>query len=442
MANKKISELTAVVTLPDAALITAVDLTRAAGDQNVKIAKSDLITGGGGAVDSVNTQIGVVVLDTDDIADTATNRYTNDTDVTRLANTSGTNTGNEEGDRATITNVIPITNIAGSNYNFNTANTETAYTVTRNSVINQWCQTFINTLTKPTLTLGGVTFTEVGGIGWTASTDLYLYLRDLGVDGIHYSFLPKAVGSGGGTAPTTNKFIPIGLGDLTTSITVGTTKGYFRMPYGATLVGATVSLLDAGTVTGIDIDILREGISILSTNLTTDATEDSSSTASIPMVISDATLNFDDAITFDFIGVPTAGKGVIVTLELTQNVVVGTENYEYIPIPLSDLTSDLTVGVDKGYFDMPYAGTLIDAVISLKDGGTVNGITVDINKNAVSVLSTKITTDTTETTSVTATTPLVISDAVLAVNDRLTFDFDIVPTSAKVAILTLTINPA
>ena len=199
MANKKISELTAVVTLPDAALITAVDLTRAAGDQNVKIAKSDLITGGGGAVDSVNTQIGVVVLDTDDIADTATNRYTNDTDVTRLANTSGTNTGNEEGDRATITNVIPITNIAGSNYNFNTANTETAYTVTRNSVINQWCQTFINTLTKPTLTLGGVTFTEVGGIGWTASTDLYLYLRDLGVDGIHYSFLPKAVGSGGGT---------------------------------------------------------------------------------------------------------------------------------------------------------------------------------------------------------------------------------------------------
>ena len=149
MANKKISELTAVVTLPDAALITAVDLTRAAGDQNVKIAKSDLVTGG------------------------------------------------VEGDRATITNVIPITNIAGSNYNFNTANPETAYTVTRNSVINQWCQVFINSATEPTLTLGGVTITEVGGSGWVANTDLYLYLRDLGVDGIHYAFLPKAVGSGG-----------------------------------------------------------------------------------------------------------------------------------------------------------------------------------------------------------------------------------------------------
>ena len=55
------------------------------------------VTGGGGtgAVDSVNTQTGVVVLDTDDIEDTATNRYTNDTDITRLANTEGTNTGDQ-----------------------------------------------------------------------------------------------------------------------------------------------------------------------------------------------------------------------------------------------------------------------------------------------------------------------------------------------------------
>lgn len=46
-------------------------------------------------VDSVNAQTGIVVLDTDDISDTATNRYTNDTDIARLANTSGTNTGDE-----------------------------------------------------------------------------------------------------------------------------------------------------------------------------------------------------------------------------------------------------------------------------------------------------------------------------------------------------------
>lgn len=47
-------------------------------------------------VDSVNGQTDAVVLDTDDITDTATNRYTNDSDITRLANTSGTNTGDQD----------------------------------------------------------------------------------------------------------------------------------------------------------------------------------------------------------------------------------------------------------------------------------------------------------------------------------------------------------
>jgi hypothetical protein len=50
----------------------------------------------GGTVNSVNGQTGTVVLDTDDVSDTATNRYTNDTDITRLANTSGTNTGDQD----------------------------------------------------------------------------------------------------------------------------------------------------------------------------------------------------------------------------------------------------------------------------------------------------------------------------------------------------------
>jgi hypothetical protein len=60
--------------------------------------------GGGGAVDSVNGQTGAVVLDTDDIADTATNRYTNDTDIARLANTSGNNTGDQD-----LSGLVPYT---------------------------------------------------------------------------------------------------------------------------------------------------------------------------------------------------------------------------------------------------------------------------------------------------------------------------------------------
>ena len=53
-------------------------------------------SGGGGSVTSVNAQTGAVVLDTDDINDTATNRYTSDSDITRLASTSGTNTGDQD----------------------------------------------------------------------------------------------------------------------------------------------------------------------------------------------------------------------------------------------------------------------------------------------------------------------------------------------------------
>ena len=47
-------------------------------------------------VTSVNGEVGDVVLTSDDVADTASNRYTNDSDITRLANTSGTNTGDQD----------------------------------------------------------------------------------------------------------------------------------------------------------------------------------------------------------------------------------------------------------------------------------------------------------------------------------------------------------
>ena len=46
-------------------------------------------------VDSVNGKIGVVVLDTDDISE-GTNKYTTQSDINRLANTSGTNTGDQD----------------------------------------------------------------------------------------------------------------------------------------------------------------------------------------------------------------------------------------------------------------------------------------------------------------------------------------------------------
>lgn len=110
------------------------------------------------------------------------------------------------------------------------------------------------------------------------------------------------------------KEIQIACSDLTTDITTGTTKAYFRMPYAMTVTEVRVSLLTAGTTTGITVDINEGGVSILSTLLTTDATEKTSTTATTAAVISDSALADDAEITIDFDAVPTGGQGVIVTL--------------------------------------------------------------------------------------------------------------------------------
>lgn len=112
-------------------------------------------------------------------------------------------------------------------------------------------------------------------------------------------------------------------------------------------------------------------------------------------------------------------------------------DYDYIQIAASDLTTDITTGTTKAYFRMPYAATLSDVRVSLLAAGTTTGITVDINENGTTVLSTKLTTDATEKTSTTATTAAVISDNALADDAEITIDFDAVPTNGQGVIVTL-----
>lgn len=67
----------------------------------------------GGAVDSVNAKTGVVVLDADDIGDASTtNKFTSEADINRLANTNGTNTGDET--TATIQTKRPLKTVNGN----------------------------------------------------------------------------------------------------------------------------------------------------------------------------------------------------------------------------------------------------------------------------------------------------------------------------------------
>lgn len=74
----------------------------------------------------------------------------------------------------------------------------------------------------------------------------------------------------------------------------------FRMPYAFTLTGVRASLTTAqATGSILTIDINEAGVSVLSTPITIDNTERTSTTAATPPVISDAALADDAEITID-----------------------------------------------------------------------------------------------------------------------------------------------
>lgn len=120
--------------------------------------------------------------------------------------------------------------------------------------------------------------------------------------------------SGGGGAPTES--IIIACSDETTALTTGTAKVTLRMPYAFTVTGVRASLTTAQASGSIfTVDINEGGASILSTKLTIDNTEKTSTTAATAAVISDSALADDAEITIDIdqVGDGTA-KGLKVVL--------------------------------------------------------------------------------------------------------------------------------
>lgn len=108
----------------------------------------------------------------------------------------------------------------------------------------------------------------------------------------------------------------IAASDETTALTTGTAKVTFRMPYAMNVTAVRASLSTAQTSGSIlTVDINEGGNSILSTKLTIDNTEKTSTTATTPAVISDSVLADDAEITIDIdqVGDGTA-KGLKVTL--------------------------------------------------------------------------------------------------------------------------------
>ena len=108
----------------------------------------------------------------------------------------------------------------------------------------------------------------------------------------------------------------IACSDESTAVTTGASKVTFRMPYAMTLTSVRASVTTAPTGSSLIIDINEGGASILSTKLSIDAGEKTSTTAASAAVLSDTSLADDAEITVDFdqVGSTIAGTGVKIWL--------------------------------------------------------------------------------------------------------------------------------
>lgn len=110
-------------------------------------------------------------------------------------------------------------------------------------------------------------------------------------------------------------FLAVAASDETTAITTGTGKVTFRMPARVWLTDVRASLVTAQTSgSTFTVDVNEAGSTILSTKLTVDNTEKTSTTAATPPVISDPAIADDAEITID---VDQVGDGTAKGLKVT-----------------------------------------------------------------------------------------------------------------------------
>lgn len=279
-------------------------------------------SGAGGAVDSVNGQTGVVVLDTDDVAEGVSNLYYTNARASAAAPVQSVNgqTGavNLSGSYAPLSHVgsggtAHANVIAGGAAGFMSGADKTkldgiASGATANATDAQLRDRSTHTGTQTASTISDLTeaVQDIAGAAIVAGTNVTVNYNDT-TGQITIS------ATGGGAAPAQR--IPVACSDETTALTAGPAKVTFRMQ-AFTLSGVAASLTTAqasGSILTIDINV--NGASILSTKLTIDNTEKTSATAAAPAVISSASIPEDAEITIDIdqIGDGTA-KGLKVYL--------------------------------------------------------------------------------------------------------------------------------
>jgi hypothetical protein len=164
-----------------------------------------------------------------------------------------------------------------------------------------------------TLTYNATTLVIDGGASVvTAAGDMAFVTQDSG-DNVYVRFWRA---NGKPTVPNT-QVIAIAVSDETSNLSTGTAKTTFRMPFAFTVTDVRASVATVATGgTLLTVDVNESGTSIISTKLTFDASEKTTTTAATPRVISDTSLADDAEITIDIdaVGSTTTGQGLKVYL--------------------------------------------------------------------------------------------------------------------------------
>lgn len=118
-----------------------------------------------------------------------------------------------------------------------------------------------------------------------------------------------ADGGGSGSFEKMTEAFIVAISDETSSISTGTAKVTFRMPYAFTITEVRASLTTASSSGTPTFDINKNGATILSTKITIDSNEKTSETAAAPPVVSTSALADDDEIKIDIDVAGTSAAG-------------------------------------------------------------------------------------------------------------------------------------
>jgi len=197
--------------------------------------------------------------------------------------------------------------------------------------------------------------------------------------------------------------------------------------YSTENIGTGASIYKDSTIAGANTEFNLRKIKSANSSVTiTEGTDDIDLAVLVDTTITDGSPN------------PISSNAVFDALA----TIVADIKYEALVIPITDLVTNITTGVSKAYFRMPFAATINSVRASVLVAQTAGSIlTFDIHESGVSILSTKLTIDNNEKTSLTAATPAVISDTSLADDSEITFNIDQIGTvGAKGAIITLLVT--